>query len=555
MRKLLLIIMSVAWTGFLAGPHALAQRQFAPVDPEVRAVVNRALAYLNSSKPKGEPGVLAGLAIAEASKRYERSVPANNPVINSAVKEILQGVDGGKLLNEHALYHPCLATILLCEVNDVKYRPHIIKLLKSFEKRQLKNGGFAYLGDKEWDTSQTQYVALAYYVARQHKIPVSVQSTRKILEFLLAVQSGNTWLYAPHDRARRISIHAAVSGTAYLLGDLLQLQPRLKIEKKVIGGSGYELPPSISIYVEETTTEGESKEDNSAWNAEGPLVKINAARFKACKTAANTHFESAFVLKAPAWSYYYLYAFERYAFFRTQAEGDVGGRAMKSWYDDGFKLFRDLQQENGALPRGPEPAVTSVINTSFAIMFMVRSSEILSLPPAGSELAGGKGLSKLSGKKLKKQVNGQIQAERNSKDLNELLKDLGQELSDDQLQDLADSIKDAISEYQNRPEKSRGATRAFLKSLVKDPNYFKRLIAVKFLAGEQDLDNAPALIYALGDPDIRVCAEAHNGLRLISRKIDSISVPQDATLADYIRVKVNWTNWLLELRPDADLLD
>ena len=555
MRKLLLIIMSVAWTGLLAGSQALAQRQFSPESPEVRAVVDRALAYLNSAKPKGEKGVLAGLAIAEASKRYQRSIPDNNPVINSAVAEIVKGVKSGKLLKEHAVYHPCLATILLCEVDDVEYRPQIIKLLKSFEDRQLDNGGFAYLGDKVWDTSQTQYVALAYYVARQHKIPVSINSTRKILEFLIGVQAGNTWVYSPHETGLRISIHAAASGTAYLLGDLLQLQPRLKIEKKIVSGAGYELPPSISIYVEETTTEEESEADNSAWNAEGPLAKINAARFKACKAGANSHFETAFVLKAPAWSYYYLYAFERYAFFRTQAEGDVGGRAMASWFDDGFKLFRDLQQENGALPKGPEPAVTSEINTSFAIMFMVRSSEILSLPPAGSELAGGKGLSKLSGKKLKKQVNGQIQAERNSKDLNALLKDLGQDLSDDQLEDLADSIKDAISEYQNRPEKSRGSTRAFLKSLVKDPNYFKRLIAVEFLAGEQDLDNAPALIYALGDPDIRVCIEAHNGLRLISRKIDSISVPENPALADFVRAKVSWTNWLLELRPDANLLD
>ena len=555
MRKLLLIIMSVTWTGFFADSNALAQRQFEPDSAEVRAVVERALAYLNSTKPRGENGVLAALAVAEASKRYDRSIPTDNALINSAVKGIVQGVNSKKLLSASAVYHPCLATILLCEVDDVKYRPQIIALLKSFEKRQLENGGFAYLGGDAWDTSQTQYVALAYFVARQHNIPVNLESTHKILEFLIRVQAGNTWFYSSHERDIRISIHAAASGTAYLLGDLLQLQPRLKIEKKVVGSSGYELPPSISIYVEETAGENESNEDSTAWNAEGPLVKVNAANFKACKVKANSHFESAFVLKAPAWSYYYLYAFERYAFFRTQAEGDVGGRAMKSWYDDGFKLFRDLQQENGSLPKGPEPAIGSEINTSFAIMFMVRSSEILSLPPAGSELAGGKGLAKLSGKKLKKQVNGQIQAQRNSKDLDALLKDLGQEASDEQLEELADSIKDAISEYQNRPEKSRVSTRGFLKSLVKDSNYYKRLIAVKFLAGEQDLDNAPALIYALGDPDIRVCAEAHNGLRLISRKIDSISVPQDATLADYIRVKVSWTNWLLELRPDADLLD
>ena len=79
----------------------------------------------------------------------------------------------------------------------------------------------------------------------------------------------------------------------------------------------------------------------------------------------------------------------------------------------------------------------------------------------------------------------------------------------DRLELLSSSIKSAIREYQTQPEKSRGQARAFLRSLVSDKNYYKRLIAVKFLAGEQDLDNAPALIYAMGDPDVRVCMEAH----------------------------------------------
>jgi hypothetical protein len=90
---------------------------------------------------------------------------------------------------------------------------------------------------------------------------------------------------------------------------------------------------------------------------------------------------------------------------------------------------------------------------------------------------------------------------------------------------------------------------------VSDKNYYKRLIGVKFLAGEQDLDNAPALIYAMGDPDIRVCMEAHNGLRLVSRKIDSITVPEKPTLSDFQLAKDQWVNWLLKLRPDAELLD
>lgn len=545
----------VLWLAWPVMPCSCAQKNYAPESAEVKEVVDRAIEYLTNRNPSGEKGVLAALAITEASKRYEGFVPKDHPVIKKAISGIIKGVDSGSLLRAHALYHPCLAMILLCEADDREYRPQILKLIKSFEERQLEDGSFSYQGKKTWDTSQTQYVALAYFVARQHQIPVDLDSTRRILEFVMASQRGNSWAYTASEREERISIHAAVAGTAYLLGDLLRLQPRLKVEKKVVEGLGPDLPPSISVHIVAPPQQGDEGSSEAAWSGDQPLVEINKANFKSCKQRANQHFESRFVLRAPKWSFYYVYAFERYAFFRQQAEGDVGNRAMKSWYDNGFELFKQLQNEDGSLPAGPEPAVSADINTSFTIMFLVRSSEILSVPPAGSNLEGGGGLAKTAGKTLRELKNGRLRAEETSKNLNELIDNLGEELSNDQLELLSSSIKSAIREYQTQPEKSRGQARAFLRSLVSDKNYYKRLIAVKFLAGEQDLDNAPALIYAMGDPDVRVCMEAHNGLRLVSRKIDSITVPQEPTLPDFQLAKNRWVSWLLKLRPDAELLD
>ena len=139
-----------------------AQQQFEPESAEVKGIVDRAVAYLTNRKPSGEKGVLAGLAIAEASKRYGGAVPKDHPVIKKAIAGILKGVNSGTLLKAHAMYHPCLAMILLCEVDDQEYRPQIIKMVKSFEERQLEDGGFSYIGTKSWDTSQTQYVCLLY---------------------------------------------------------------------------------------------------------------------------------------------------------------------------------------------------------------------------------------------------------------------------------------------------------------------------------------------------------------------------------------------------------
>ena len=109
--------------------------------------------------------------------------------------------------------------------------------------------------------------------------------------------------------------------------------------------------------------------------------------------------------------------------------------------------------------------------------------------------------------------------------------------------------------------------------MISARNYFRRLIAVRFLAGEQDMDNVPALIYALGDPDLRICLEAHDGLRLISRKIDSMEVSprtrenavrdpgvlasdeENSCRYEFDSIKEKWTDWFLKIRPGAELLD
>lgn len=440
-------------------------------------------------------------------------------------------------------------------MDDELYRPEINKLLAAFEAQQLENGGFAYRGQTAWDTSQSQFVALAYFVARQHRLNVSVDSSKRILEFMMAVQNGRTWTYSPSDRQERISIHAACSGTVYLLSDLLQLQPRVKkVEKRRVQGFGTELPPSISIFVPEATLD-ESGDGQGQWRGNGPLADVNKRNLSEVKSKANAHFEQVFTFKTQNWPFYYYYALERYAYFREQAEGSVGNGSMRRWYDQGVEFFASIQKEDGSFPAGPEQNSPANVNTAFAVMFLVRSSEILSLPPSSSSLAGGSDLASLKGQKLRQLRGGKIQSTETSQNLNELLDSLNQDLSGEQLATLTDSLKSAIRDYQDRPETSRGEAQSFLRSLVKDKNYYKRLIAVRFLAAEQDLDNAPALIYAMGDPDERICVEAHNGLRLISRKIDSIQLPEKPNRADLTTAKQRWSSWYTKLRPSAELYD
>lgn len=535
---------------------AEAQNKFSPDDAKIEAMVRKALPTLKKGGRDSAKRCLAALAIVQASKRYDAEIPDSDKFVNEVVEEVRREVKGGSLPRHREVYYPCLALVLLCEMGDVEYRSEIDILVKALAERQQEDGSFTYRGQDDWDTSQTQFVALAYFVARQHKINIAVDSAQGILQFMLDAQIGQTWHYSPKDNKERISIHAACSGTVYLMADLLQLQPRLKKAEKIrIGGIEDGLPPSITVFIPETVNVDDVGENSGQWKGEGPLVEMDQRRVKEVKSNANRHFDREFTFSPRRWPFYYIYALERYAYFREQTDGNLGTGPLRSWYDIGVEQLAAIQKPDGSFPKGPEPVSTADVNTAFAVLFLVRSSEVLSLPPSISSLAGGNDLASLKGQKLGEIKSGKIQTSEASQNLDQLLDSLNQDVTPEQLAALTDSLKSAIKDYQNRPETSRSEAQSFLRSLVKDKNYYKRLIAVRFLAAEQDLDNAPALIYALGDPDVRICVEAHNGLRLISRKIDSIKLSNRPERAELETVKQAWSSWYTKLRPSAVLFD
>ena len=129
----------------------------------------------------------------------------------------------------------------------------------------------------------------------------------------------------------------------------------------------------------------------------------------------------------------------------------------------------------------------SITSTAFAVLFLVRSSEIISLPPAEGGTVGGRGL--VPGV-LRRTNNGQIvdsQAEQDLGAMIALLKE-NENLSSEQLERINASLKKQIVEFRNQNAKSRAEVQAFLRSMVGARNYYRRLIAVRFLAGEQDMD-------------------------------------------------------------------
>lgn len=561
------VLILTAFAMQLLAVAAPAQQRFTPDHPEVEEMVRKGLEGVRANVPNGiQRRVLAALTIVECAKRYDNTNPVDDPLVVSAVEEVVNDVNQRRMERESEIYYPAIALILLCEVGDTKYPDEIKAIIDLIVSRQEPQGGIAYLRDRGsgyGDTSQTQYAALALWVAHNRGFYTPLDSVNKMLEFYLESNLANgSWYYTylPNggptvDTDIRLSIHTASIGSVYLLADFLQLSPRSSRRKKgakndiakaIEEGTG--LPPSVTVYVPPKS----GVEFDQSRNKTGPLVRANMTKLSAVKRAGNQYLKENFEIAYDQWGYYYLYALERYAHFREKTEGSF--REVPDWYDQGVDLLKSLQEEDGSFAKlGKNREQNAITRTCFAVLFLVRASEILVQPSASGNLNGGLGLRSNVRLDL---VDGKIKSFDVINGLSDVLQLLDSgEVDDQQFELIQDSLAKSISQLGSSNKRSRREQLAYLRGFVSDRNYYKRLIAVKLLSRQQDMNNVPALIYALGDPDLRICAEAHNGLRLISRKLDSITVPTDAGFADYQNVKRQWTDWFLRIRPGAELLD
>ena len=199
------ITLCVSFTVFLASvflvtPNASAQAVYNPEHPEVRALADDLVNYLKGAvKPNSQMNsrVLAALAIVQHSKRYKGSVPLSDPLVKQACEDVAAQVDE-MIENEREMYLPCITIILLAETNARAYREPIKKLLRFLEDRQNPNGSYTYKneGYKSCDMSQTQFAALAMFVAKLHGFDMDVQMAKRTLDWTLNSQAPDGgWAY------------------------------------------------------------------------------------------------------------------------------------------------------------------------------------------------------------------------------------------------------------------------------------------------------------------------------------------------------------------------
>ena len=561
-------IVSLALCCLCLQSQASAQVKYKnPEDPRVKEIATRAAEYLRTTSGELRYRAVSALALIEYHKRYEGRVPTEDPFVKKLVEELAKKADKGSavLMNNREVYFPCVAIITLLEYDEKKYALQAQKILNALLERQLDDGGFTYQNEKIPDTSQAQFAALAMFVAKQHRISIEPKKVGRLLQFFVDYQRNDgSWSYRPRigeaSGTQSVSIHSASASSVLLLADMLNLTPRTKDLSTASSTTafGQDLPKNISVYV---PPHDEESDFETVWASGGkPVVKFDKNSLRSCRNSADQWYVKNFVvpLKRGPWNPYYMYALERYAFFKEQADGNPG-KGLSRWYDTGVDYLAGTQAGNGALPtNNRNQAMPDNCATGLSLLFLVRASEVINLPPTQSQQDGDEGFGTGN---LVQDSNGQVvnsDAEKSLKDLISALSD--KDLDERALLELRNALKRSVREFrQESGSEDRGKTKAFLETMLGAKNYLRRRIAITFLAGEQNLDNVPALLYGIGDPNLEVALEAHNGLRLISRRIDEFQYTptgdRERDLEQFQVLKRKWTKWYLSIRPDADLLD
>jgi hypothetical protein len=577
LRSLLLAAMIVPLLAvtFLA-PQVSA---YEPDDPVVRAMTDKAVAFLRAYKANSRGGdqmgriggrVLRGLAIYKYMDVYSIPGAKNDSIVSAALAESVPWASDPKSLASAELdscYDLAVVAILLLEVDSSLYRPQIQNILNELANRQTKNGAWTYVNEQDGshaDTSQTQYVVLALWTAQKQGFDLDNEYVASACNWLLRTQhTTGSWGYhgddpgtftrkdqsiklggksnfsdAPSDAACGIS-------SLYIAAGMLQFvknePPKKQEAKKTLAGGAVKrkedpeakgLKPLTNSVPRPVLEQG--LRDGDSWFQQNYTMESKGTDWLN-STSPRT--------RTIRWPYYYLYVFERYNTFKDLAAG-IDPKSPK-WYNDGVTYLRGKQRDDGSWDMGKGGPMA---NTSFSVFFLIRSTrKSVAKFNQDTQFQGGKGLPKdvanarLDGARVTgAQVSGDIEA------IIAMLEDPNGPSFDSRAELPPELTLDSDTQ-------KRKAQVERLKALVGAKNYKARRIAVRNLARAEGLDAVPLLLYALTDPDESVTREARDALRFLSRRLSGFGLPDKASPEQKALAYDKWLQWYRSVRPEVDL--
>lgn len=553
----LLTILSLVHLGL--APSALA---YYPQHPDVLAMIDRGVKFMESRSDQqilenrwgGQEYHIVMMGYAHFKARHDASAPLVQRGIKKALslaafaRSVRGSVQDPQLeTKDKSCYAVSICTILLCEVDAKKYKSEIEVLRDALMAMQKPHGGFGYPSEENGIISQVQYVVLAFWALKQNGFTVKSSAINQVNQWLLRVQDvGGAWPYRATDpgpssgliaQGKQYMSHstALAGGSSVLIsGDYFGLwREGAKAENAgVLPG----MPMAVRL---------PGKRKAVQVDASGSAVKPDAI-LAAVDRMNQYRQEVPYDKSGSTWHYYAMYSLERFESFYELAldKEDL----EPQWYNDGVERLKSNQSDSGGWGVQDLTQTSPPIATSFAILFLVRSTQQSIASASSGTLAGGQGLPKdttdikVSGTK----ITGRSVAAAVGEML-DLLEDDGGELE-------GKSIPDDLQLAEDPKERRAQLDR--LERLVRGSQSWQaRRVAARLLGKSEEMRVIPALIFALSDPDKSVRRFARDGLRFISRKFDGYGLADDPTDAEVKEVQEQWRQWYLRVNPKHVFLD
>ena len=548
-----------------------------PESPRVKAMVQKGIKFLNDYKHKPKTNLnladdhlgtvggraLRALAIAKYHEVYKIPGGKSNRHVAQALQDCRTIAGNAKQLpdEEGKMYQAALALIFLCEVDPKGSKAQINAILDYLVAQQMDCGAWSYTHFRKLnhgDTSQTQYVILALWTAKNVGIYVPENVIVKACNWLLRTQeSAGGWAYQPaapgdpfsdfgeyanHNSAP--SMAAAGLGSLYITAGMLQFvsaEPVKEVVKKNVSSilkvkdETQKLTP-ITTAVDGGKVKAGIRKGDSWFSRNGLSAKCNCSVGAECCKGSDHY------------PYYYYYVFERYSTFRDLAQRV--NQPSPAWYQQGVNLLARQQTANGSWMGSGKKGqfIGPVAATSFSIFFLIRNTrKSVSKLAQTTDFQGGRGLptdttsARFQGTKVMgSPIGGDIDS----------LLGLLEDVDNPKFNNLVALPPELVL---SKDQKKRNAQVATLEKIIRTGSYEARRIAVQNLGRSQGIDAVPILIFALSDPDETTMKAARDALRFISRRIDGFGLSDKATPRERGQAQEKWRNWYRSVRPDAKL--
>ena len=285
-------------------------------------------------------------------------------------------------------YDAAVAVLLLASVDPNAYQAELRTLQQYLFDAQSDHGGWAYPGEHDGDVSQTQYALLAIWTLDRIGIKLDYKKVANAASFLVKVQDQTgPWPYHAKIptggtliRQPKTSYSMAIAGgsSALIAGDALRLWGETvdDTDPGIVG-----LPKAVKIYKEDLNVQRRKR----AGISKGPILA-------ACQRMESWRQQNPY--KRPAskdWYYYQLYTLERYESFIETARGEAKDKSP-AWYNRGVDELRKYQGGDGGWADNSHSRPP--VATSFAILFLIRSTQRAIFSMGQGTARGGHGFGK-----------------------------------------------------------------------------------------------------------------------------------------------------------------